>query len=181
MASAVKNDLSGLPYARFAAHQYDYNQRQIPTAMPAIGIKNYTSTVPSMISSAAIEALLVEAGATAVSKWYVEKLLVGFMFEIKVGAAHLVFRLPANEELVYQLMLKKSKKPNPSPAFRTSLRAQAARTAWRTLHEWVQIQVAMIQLQQVEPLQIFLPFNYSQNTGQTFYDGVKTGTVHLLN
>ncbi|MDJ0367307.1 hypothetical protein QMK33_19335 [Hymenobacter sp. H14-R3] len=145
-----------------------------------MNIKNYTSTVPSMLSSAAIEALLVEAGATAVSKWYAEKSLVGFMFEIPVGAARLVFRLPANEELVYKLMLSKLGKANPSTEKRISIRAQAARTAWRTLHEWVQLQVAMIQLQQVEALQVFLPFNYSQDTGATFYDSVKTGNVKLL-
>jgi hypothetical protein len=143
-----------------------------------VNLKNYTSTVPAMNSAAAIEKLLVEAGATSISKWYEEKQLKGFLFQMPLNGHMLVFRLPANEELVYKLMLSKHSTPNATK--RLTIRAQAQRTAWRTLHEWVQIQVAMIQLEQLEPLQVFLPYNYDQNTGRTFYDQVRGGSVKLL-
>lgn len=143
-----------------------------------MNIKNYTSTVPAMNSAAAIEALLVEVGATSISKWYEEKQLKGFLFQMRLHEQLLVFRLPANEELVVKLMLSQAR--NPDAKKRMAIRAQAQRTAWRTLHEWVQIQVAMILLKQVEPLQVFLPYNYDQASGTTFYDQVRGGSVKLL-
>jgi hypothetical protein len=143
-----------------------------------MNIKNYTSVVPAMVSAAAIEELLVEAGATSISKWYEDKQLKGFLFQMIVGTQRPIFRLPANEEGVYHLLLKKF--PTPSVGKKLTLRAQAQRTAWRTLHEWVQIQVVMILLKQVEPLQVFLAYNYDQNTGSTFHDQVHAGTVKLL-
>lgn len=162
-----------------ACLQYDLNQRQSPFNEPVtMTIKNYASVVPAMNSAAAIEALLVEAGATSVSKWYEQKQLGGFLFQLPIGGVPMVFRLPAKVELVYQAMLRKAR--NPDATRRASLRAQAQRTAWRTLHEWVQIQVTMILLEQIEPLQVFLSYQYDENTGATYYDRVKSGTVKLL-
>lgn len=164
-----------------AAQHYFENERAPLSPLfsrTPMNIKNYTSTVASMISAAAIEKLLVEAGATSVSKWYEEKELVGFLFQLQVNGLPLVFRLPANVGKVYRMLIRG--KNLTDGAMRTKLKAQAARTAWRTLHEWVQIQVAMILLEQIDPLQVFLPYNYDQNTGATFYDQVKRGSVKLL-
>ncbi|WP_460613684.1 hypothetical protein [Hymenobacter seoulensis] len=131
-----------------------------------------------MNSAAAIEVLLVEAGATTVSKWYQEKHLIGFIFELPINGLSLVFRLPANVQRVTDFMLKQ--KPKANAQQRLSIRAQAYRTAWRSLHELVQIQVAMIQMQQMDPLQVFLAQQYNQNTGATHYQEVKAGNVKLL-
>lgn len=161
-----------------AALQYDLNQRESPFSTPPMNIKNYTSTVPAMNSAAAIEALLVEAGATSTNRWYDAKVLKGFLFQIPVNGVPRVFRLPANVDLVVAQMLKKVK--NPSVDKRMNILAQAQRTSWRTLHEWVQIQVTMILLEQLEPLQVFLAYNYDQATGHTFYDQVRDGAVKLL-
>lgn len=164
-----------------ALQQYDHNERTpLPPISPRfpMNIKNYTSTVPSMNSAAAIEKLLVEAGATTVSKWYEQQELKGFLFALPCNGVELVFRLPANVGKVARLLKSQVKRLDAAKC--KSINAQAARTAWRTLHEWVQVQVAMILLEQVEPLQVFLPYNYSQATGQTLYDQAKAGGVKLL-
>ena len=143
-----------------------------------MNIKNYTSVVPAMNSAAAIEQLLVEAGATSVSKWYEDKQVCGFLFQLPVGGLPLVFRLPARAEAVTRLML--ARKPRANAQQRGTIRAQAYRTAWRTLHEWVQIQVTMILIEQVEPLQVFLPYTYNEATGRTFYQEVQQQGPKLL-
>ena len=164
-----------------ASQHYLHNERAPLSPLfsrTPMNIKNYTSTVASMTSAAAIEKLLVEAGATTVSKWYEEKELVGFLFVLPCGGRQLVFRLPANVSKVARLLKSQAKRLDAAKV--KTINAQAARTAWRTLHEWVQIQVAMILLEQLDPLQVFLPYNYDQATGQTMYDQVKTGGVKLL-
>lgn len=143
-----------------------------------MNIKNYTSIVPGMTSAAAIEQLLVEIGATTVNKWYAEKQLEGFLFQIPINGVVHTFRLPANVEEVTTFMLKQAR--NPDIKRRQAIRAQAYRTAWRTLHEMVQIQVAMIQMRQMDPLQVFLAQSYDQASGQTFYDTVQSGATKLL-
>jgi hypothetical protein len=144
-----------------------------------MNIKNYTSTVPAMNSANAIEALLVAVGAESVNRWYVDKELAGFLFSLPVNGRVLVFRLPANVPKVTAALRRSFKKVDAAKL--KQIQAQAGRTAWRTLYEWVRIQVDMILIEQVEPLQIFLPYNYSQDSGHTFYDEVKEGTVRLLN
>jgi len=143
-----------------------------------MNIKNYTSTVPGMNSAAAIETLLVEAGATSVNKWYVDKQLLGFLFQIPINGVPHTFKLPANVEEVTNFMLKQA--PRADTKKRQAIRAQAYRTAWRTLHEMVQIQVAMILMRQMSPLQVFLAQSYDQQTGQTFYEHVLADNLKLL-
>lgn len=143
-----------------------------------MNVKNYTSTVPAMNSAAAIEALLIEAGASSISKWYEEKQPIGFLFQLPVNGTSLTFRLPAQAAAVTNLML--AKKPKANAQQRGAIRAQAYRTAWRTLHEWVQIQVTMILIQQVEPMQVFLPYVYNETSGSTFYDHLKAGGFKQL-
>ncbi|MDO7849205.1 hypothetical protein Q5H92_22770 [Hymenobacter sp. M29] len=164
-----------------ATRQYFQNERvpliPLPSRTP-MNIKNYTSTVPAMNSAAAIEKLLVEAGATSVSKWYVEKEVAGFLFQMQVNGVPRVFRLPSDVNKVYGLFIRG--KARLDAGQRLKLKAQAGRTAWRTLHELVQIQVAMILLEQVDPLQVFLAYNYDEATGQTIYDQAKAGSLKLL-
>jgi hypothetical protein len=141
-------------------------------------LKNYTSVVPATNSIQAIEKLLVEAGALSISKWYEDKKIKGFLFQMLLNGQRPIFRLPANEEQVYKIML--SQHPRPSVVNKPKLWAQAQRTAWRTLHEWVQIQVDMIRLEQVEPLQVWLAYNYDEASGRTLYDEVQSGSIKLL-
>lgn len=143
-----------------------------------MSLRNYTCTVPSMNSAAEIEKLLVEAGATSVSKWYEENQLAGFLFQISLDGANLVFRLPANVGRVARLLMQAERQPDAT--MRTRIQAQAARTAWRTLHEWVQAQVHLLEAGQADLLQIFLPYNYNQDSGRSYYDYVKSGAVALL-
>ena len=162
-----------------ASQQFDHNERQLHSpARPMRPFRNATSTVPSMNSAAEIEKLLVDAGATSVSKWYEDKQLAGFLFMISLSGDNLVFRLPANVGMVARQLMLAEKHPDAS--MRTRIQAQAARTAWRTLHEWVQAQVNILEAGQADLLQVFLPYNFNQASGRSYYDYVKAGAVTLL-
>jgi hypothetical protein len=57
---------------------------------------------------------------------------------------------------------------------------QAERTAWSLLRDWVHIQVTMIQMQQAEAMQIFLPYAYDGKNNQTLFEKLKGNGFKLL-
>lgn len=142
-----------------------------------MNLKNYTSEVPAERSMMYIEQLLVNAGATNISKWYVEGEIAGMTFSMPINGIPINFKLPAKTDKVFAVMAKKYKKWTKSVE-ETCIK-QAKRTAWKLLYEWVQIQVSMITVDQVEFMEVFLPYAYDGK--QTLFESVKnTGYKALL-
>ncbi|MDB5268037.1 MAG: hypothetical protein JWP58_1077 [Hymenobacter sp.] len=142
-------------------------------------LRNYTSEVTPAKSQATIEHLLVQAGASTISKFFDDtKRCQGFFFQISVGDVPLTFKLPANADLVYQHFVASTR--NLDAKKREQLRAQAERTAWRTLQEWVQIQLDMVAMNQVELLQVLMPYQFDQDKQQTFFQRVMNSDLKLL-
>ncbi len=102
-----------------------------------MNLRNYTSTVPVERSTAAIERLLVDAGATHISRTYVNGSLTGFIFVIEVNGKSISFKLPANPTAVKNMLMKKMKKEHQGT--RTRIQEQSERTAWKLLHDWVHV------------------------------------------
>lgn len=147
-------------------------------------LKNYTSGVRVEKSISEIESLLVKAGATAVSRFYVNGRLGGFLFEIPVRGIPMTFKLPSNPEAVERVMKEGVRKPHKGTMKRIGtlerIKEQAERTAWKLLNEWVHIQLSMISMQQAEAMQVFLPYIYDQKKDQTFFEKLKgTGFKQL--
>lgn len=148
-------------------------------------IKNYTSSVPANQSMMRIEELLTGAGATEVNRTY-----DGFggcdsmVFKIAVpGVANPVwFKIPSKvdkcKDALWRNYLKTVKKP--SEAMKETISAQAARTAWKLMHEWVEIQITLIELDQVEVMEAFMQYLYNPETQQTFFEHSKSKSHKLL-
>lgn len=119
-------------------------------------IKNYTSSVPADRSVALTERVLVEIGATNIMKEYEKKTLEAISFSILLNGVRIPFRLPAKVEAVKRLLRCSGE--------------QAARTAWKNVYEWVQLQSVMIKLEQAEVVEVFMPYIYSMEHGKTLYE-----------
>lgn len=145
-----------------------------------IKLKNYTSGVPAERSIMAVEKLLVEAGASHISKTYFRNELEGITFQIpvKVYANPLQFKLPVRVDACYQLLMTEVKRPR--KGFEKKMRDQATRTAWKILHDWTAVQVSMIMLGQAEAIEVFLPYAYDPRTEQTFFEKLKEGEYKQL-
>lgn len=129
-------------------------------------IRNYTSSVPAERSIAAIENKIVAFGARNISKNFHERRVCALMFDLPFGDEWIHIKLPGNVDNAFEV-LRRAKPPKTS-AQRDNLREQAERTAWKLMLDWVDLQMAMIELDQVKPLQVFMP--YMWNGQQTLFE-----------
>lgn len=136
----------------------------------AMAMKNYTSEVPISSSMARIEKNLVIAGAKKIMRDYdADGNCISISFQIVTDRETLGFQLPSRVEAIYKKLY--SKYTRPTTKSEEIVRAQAGRTAWKIISDWVEIQITMIELEQAELAQVFLPYLFDGK--QTFYDKFK--------
>lgn len=114
--------------------------------------------------------MLAEAGASGIHKEYVNGALIALAFSINLPVGRLMtIRLPANQSAVYLTMKKSILRPRKGTL--DKLNEQAARTAWKLMQDWVEVQLSLIKMQQVDVLQVFLPYVWDGK--RTFYESLK--------
>jgi hypothetical protein len=144
-----------------------------------MNVKNYTSQVAVSRNISEIERLLATAGARTITKFYDASGEVdGFFFNIDCKGVLVMFRMPANVDAVKDEMLSKIKKRQKGAEKRVT--EQAFRTAWALLRDWVHVQLSMIAIQKLDALQVFLPYQYDERSGLTFYNKLVDGGMKLL-
>jgi len=52
--------------------------------------------------------------------------------------------------------------------------------AWKIILDWVEVQIALIELSQVEFLEVFMPYLYDYSTEQTYFEKVKSNNYKTL-
>ena len=130
-------------------------------------LKNYTTKVPANRSVQEIQEMLQKHGATGVLIEY-EKgtgIIASLSFKIDLKDKLIAFRLPlkwreAREVLISQGI--KRAKIDEDYVYRVS---------WRIMRNWVDIQMAIIELEMVKIEQVFLPYAIGKN-GKTFGENV---------
>lgn len=144
-----------------------------------MNLKNYTSEVPAITSMGRIEKKLVEAGATDISKKYENGVCIAVRFRMLVNMKPLFFELPAKVDACFKVLWGEISRPKADTKERTM--QQAERTAWKIISDWVDIQISMVQLEQAELMQVFLPFIFDPVKEKTFYNQLReTGFKGLL-
>jgi hypothetical protein len=138
-----------------------------------MALKNYTSKVPVSRSISFIESKLVANGARSIMKEYgPEGEISTLCFVINISSRDIPFRLPAKVQECERVLLA-SLSSRARPETRKKMKAQAERTAWKILSDWVEAQMAMIELAQVDVMEVFLPYVYDPATQQTFFQTLK--------
>jgi len=141
-----------------------------------MNLKNYTTEVPASRSIQYIEQLLVDFGSTNIMKEYGPSGKVSALsFMVEMNNMKLPFRLPAKVQECYLWLKKKKAKTSDK-----TLLDQAERVVWKQIHEWVHIQLSMIELEQVEKLEVFFPFLYDMNKRESYYEKLKSGDFKAL-
>lgn len=132
-----------------------------------MAILNYTTTVDSFKTVSEIEHILVKHNAKSIMKNYDGESIMGLSFLIDTGVHQIPVRLPVKVDECLEV-LKKEKKNSPRSNIKAT-REQAERVAWRILKDWVEAQMALLDIQMVRFEEIFLPYIETGN-GQTIYE-----------
>ena len=137
-------------------------------------ILNYTTDVPVDRTVAEIQRKIARAGAESVRVDYKDGQPVSISFLLMLTDQPLPFRLPADTESVYRILFRDDSLPR---KYRS--RAHAERVAWRTVKDWVEVQLALIESGQASLPQLFLP-HAVQRDGRTLFEVVAAAPPLLL-
>lgn len=132
-----------------------------------MAILNYTTTIEAFKTVSEIEYILVKHKAKSVMKNYEGESITGLSFLIDTGAVQVPIRLPVKVDECLQV-LKREKQKSPRSNIKAT-REQAERVAWRILKDWVEAQMALLDIEMVRLEEIFLPYIEMQN-GQTIFE-----------
>ncbi len=141
-----------------------------------MAILNYTTTVDSFKTVSEIEYILMKHKAKSIMKNYDGESITGLSFLIDTGVQQIPVKLPVKVDECLKV-LKKEKRENPRKQIKDT-REQAERVAWRILKDWVEAQMALLDIEMVRFEEIFLPYIETKN-GQTIYERLE-GEQFLL-
>lgn len=141
-----------------------------------------TTKIPPARTAAEIIEMLAESGARQITQDYDDKKkLVGVFFTLEVlpGVVR-AYKLPVRTDPVFKVINGRHKHPIKRSKNAVKDSQQAERVAWRQLYRWAQAQLALIQVGMVEAAEIFLPYMYQHETGQTMFQKFMENTQKML-
>lgn len=132
-----------------------------------MAILNYTTTIDSFKTVSEIEYILMKHKAKSIMKNYDGEHITGLSFLIDTGVQQIPVRLPVKVDKCLEV-LKKERRENPRKQIKDT-REQAERVAWRIMKDWVEAQMALLDIEMVRFEEIFLPY-IETNNGQTIFE-----------
>lgn len=141
-------------------------------------ILNYTTAISAEKTIGEIKAILRAHDTRSVTEVYDGGKVTGLEFVFETGWGARPYLLPAKPEIVLHLMVERHNKGKrewtrgyiAKDRIPQSLRDQAERTAWRTIKDWVEAQMALMATRQVSFEQIFLPYALVDDSNRTMFD-----------
>lgn len=136
-------------------------------------LKNYTSKQPVSRSIENIRRKLVQHGALKILETYDDdRVIKAICFSMMIGGVEMFFKVPAKVDAC-EAVLMREVTSRTRPDTIKKIPAQAARTAWKIVQDWVEAQMAMIELSQTEFLEVFMAYVFDPSTEQTFFERLK--------
>jgi hypothetical protein len=140
-----------------------------------MALKNYTTKVPANRSIMEIQEMLQQHGAAGVLTEYEQGTgrIAALSFNINVGGQNWGFRLPMRWREAQKAMIAQGNR-------RAEMDEDYCyRVAWRITRDWVDVQMALVELRTVELQQVFLPYTI-RNDGSTLYEYISNNSQRLL-
>ena len=143
-------------------------------------IKNYTTDVPIKKTIAEIQKVLSENGATGIATEYENGKIKDIFFKNKVNGKELAFRLPAKPGKVYAALYQE--KPSyQHDRYGKQWKEGAERISWRICKSWLEAQITLINLEQANIEEVFLPYMVVGKNNESLYEVMKEKQFLLPN
>lgn len=136
-------------------------------------LKNKTTCVSAERTISEIEQLLAQFGASAIMK---EFNIDGRCASLSFKLGNKGFKLPANEEGVYEILFKEKRQSYKTNAMQERHK-QAYNVCWRIIKDWLHSQLSLIASGQAQPDQVLLPYLFDGQ--KTLYEHYKDRTLQI--
>lgn len=140
-----------------------------------MALLNYTTTVEAYKTVSEIEQMLVKHGAKSIMKQFDDGMITSLSFLINTGVNDIPIKLPIRVDDVLQVLIEQ-KKMHPKAGIKAT-KDQANRVAWRNLKDWIEVQMALLDIGMVQFEEIFLSYIETAG-GKTIYE--KLEEKHFL-
>ena len=140
-----------------------------------MALLNYTTTVEAYKTVSEIEQMLVKHGAKSIMKQFDDGMITSLSFLINTGVNDIPIKLPIRVDDVLQVLIEQ-KKMHPKAGIKAT-KVQANRVAWRILKDWIEVQMALLDIGMVQFEEIFLSYIETAG-GKTIYE--KLEEKHFL-
>lgn len=139
---------------------------------------NYTTKVSAEQTIGEIQKMLSEYGVTAMMTEYDGRQVAAVSFQMLIDGRKMAFKLPCNWRAVREIFndTRHTRKLKCRIDERDD---QAIRTAWRIIEDWIEAQLALVEINMVTVPQIFLPYTIMSN-GKTLAEHVAERPEFLL-
>lgn len=131
-----------------------------------MAILNYTTTIDAFKTVSEIEYILMKHKAKSIMKDFNGNSITGLSFLIDTGYNQVPIKMPVKVEECLAV-LKKEKK-NGTRTIKDT-KDQAERVAWRILKDWIEAQMALLDIEMVRMEEIFMPYIVDA-AGRTLYE-----------
>lgn len=131
-----------------------------------VAILNYTTTIDAFKTVSEIEYILMKHKAKSIMKEFHGDSITGLSFLIDTGYRQVPIKMPVKIDEC--LAVLKKEKRNGTKSIKDT-KEQAERVAWRILKDWVESQMALLDIEMVRMEEIFMPY-IVDNSGTTLYE-----------
>lgn len=131
-----------------------------------MAILNYTTQIDAFKTVSEIEYILMKHKAKSIMKNYEGESISGLSFLIDTGRQQVPVKLPVRIDECLKVLQKEKQRGTKNIK---ATREQAERVAWRILKDWIESQMALLDIEMVRFEEIFLPYIELQG-GETIYE-----------
>lgn len=131
-----------------------------------MAILNYTTTIEAYKTVSEIEHILIKHNAKSIMKNYDGESIVSLSFLVDTGINQIPIKLPAKVDECLMVLQEEKKKGSKNIK---ATKDQAERVAWRILKDWVEAQMALLDIRMVKMEEVFMPY-ITDNHGNTLFE-----------
>lgn len=144
-----------------------------------MGLKNWSTSISIEKTIMEIESILAKHGATHIFKMYDDKgIPTALAFKTNYNGQEISFKLPMELEKIKVVFKNQAHKGN-IPKRLWDDEDQARRTGWRIIKDWVDSQMALLEINCVKFEEIFLPYMYDAKNNQTLFEKMEQRQFNL--